>query len=64
MRLVSIADVEKLICEVTNTAIEQNKHKCTIQKNIVYELSMLHTVEATDKQVTELLGEQNIDLED
>lgn len=42
--LLDFDDVTRVVQEVTNRAIEKNQHKGTIQKNLMYVLSLLDKI--------------------
>ena len=65
MTLVSVTQVQNIICDITNLAIEQKSFsKGDIQRRLVYEVGILPQVIATDEQMLELLGNDEINFTD
>lgn len=55
IRLVSIDDVEEIICKYENRPI---------QRTMIYEIEMLNGCLSTEEQMLEILGNKDLELED
>ena len=61
MTLVSVTQVQNIICDITNLAISQKGFsKGDIQKRLVYEIRIMPRVKATEEQMLDILGESKV----